>query len=143
MLKLCIFRTVHSWTQIKICRTKDRISKFIFRNSSFCTQGPLWQLSAQVLSWLEFQRSPSSWNSSQISTCVSIFCRNKELSWLFINRFSANRYMKVKRMGITEILRRIWLFSANKIKSSESVSKQPSQLIFELNSSLRQKLDTL
>ena len=34
--------------------------------------------------------------------------------------------MKVKRMGITEILGRIWLFSANKIKSSESFSKQPS-----------------
>ena len=47
------------------------------------------------------------------------------------------RYMKVKRMGITEILRRIWLFSANKIKSSESVSKQPTQPIVELNSSLR------
>ena len=30
--------------------------------------------------------------------------------------------MKVNRMGITEILRRIWLFSANKIKSSESFS---------------------
>ena len=28
-------------------------------------------------------------------------------------------------MGITEILRRIWLFSANKIESSESFSKQP------------------
>ena len=37
--------------------------------------------------------------------------------------------MKVKRMGTTEILRRIWLFSANKIKSSESGSKQPTQLI--------------
>ena len=46
-------------------------------------------------------------------------------------------------MGITEILRRIWLLSANKIKSSESVSKQPTQLIVELNSSLRQKLGTL
>ena len=45
--------------------------------------------------------------------------------------------MKVKRMGITEILRRIWLFSANKIKSSESGSKQPTQLIVELNLSLR------
>ena len=32
-------------------------------------------------------------------------------------------------MGITEILRRIWLFSANKIKSSESISKQQTQLI--------------
>ena len=37
--------------------------------------------------------------------------------------------MKVKRMGITEILRRIGLFSANKIKSSESFSKHPTQLI--------------
>ena len=37
--------------------------------------------------------------------------------------------MKVKRMGITEILRRIWLFSANKIKRSESFSKQATQLI--------------
>jgi len=34
--------------------------------------------------------------------------------------------MKVEKMGITEILRRIWLFSANKIKSSESGSKQPT-----------------
>ena len=38
---------------------------------------------------------------------------------------------------MTEILRRIWLFSANKIKSSESFSKQPTQLIVDLNSSLR------
>ena len=37
--------------------------------------------------------------------------------------------MKVKRMGITEFLRRIWLFSANNIKSSESFSKQPTKLI--------------
>ena len=37
--------------------------------------------------------------------------------------------MKVKRMGITEILRRIWLFSANKTKISKNVSKQPTQLI--------------
>ena len=45
--------------------------------------------------------------------------------------------MKVRRMGITEILRRIWVFSANKIKSSESFSKQPIQLIIDLNSSLQ------
>ena len=37
--------------------------------------------------------------------------------------------MKVKRMGITEIFRRIWLFIANKIEISESFSKQPTQLI--------------
>ena len=48
--------------------------------------------------------------------------------------------MKVKRMQITEILRKIWLFSANKM---ESFSKQPTQLIFELNSSLGQKLGTI
>ena len=51
--------------------------------------------------------------------------------------------MKVKRMGITEILRRIWLFSANKVKSSESFSEQPTQLIVELDSSLWQKLGTI
>ena len=50
--------------------------------------------------------------------------------------------MKVKRMGITEILKRILLFSANKIKSSESFSKQPTQLMVELNSSLRHIIDT-
>ena len=37
--------------------------------------------------------------------------------------------MKVMGKGITEILRRSWLFSTNKIKSSESGSKQPTQLI--------------
>ena len=74
---------------------------------------------------------------SSSKTCVPNFCHNDELSWLFTNRFSATRYMKVKRMGITEILRRIWLFSANKIKSSESGSKQPTQLIVDLNSSLQ------
>ena len=51
--------------------------------------------------------------------------------------------MKVKRMGITEILGRIWLFSANKIKSSESFSKQPTQLSVELNSSLWHIIVTL
>ena len=45
--------------------------------------------------------------------------------------------MNVKSMGITEILISIWLVSANKIKSSESFSKQPTQLIVELNSSLQ------
>ena len=65
------------------------------------------------------------------------------MSWLFTNRFSATKYMKVKRMGITELLRRIWLFSANKTKSSESFCKQPTQLIVELNSSLRHIIVTL
>ena len=43
-------------------------------------------------------------------------------SWLFTKRLSATRYTIVKRMGITEMLRWIWLFTANKIKSSESGS---------------------
>ena len=66
-------------------------------------------------------------------TNVITMCHNDELSlsWLFTNRFRATRYSTVKRMGITEILRRIWLFSANKIKSSESFSKQSTQLIIE------------
>ena len=50
--------------------------------------------------------------------------------------------MKVRRLGITEVLRRIWLFSANKIKTSESFSKKSTWLKLELNSSLWQKLDT-
>ena len=66
-----------------------------------------------------------------------------ELSWLFTNRISATSYMKVKRMGITETLRKIWLFDANKMKSSESGSKQPTQIIFKLNSSLRHIIVTL
>ena len=54
------------------------------------------------------------------NTIVTLMCRNDkiecddELSWLFSNRFSATGYKTVKRMGITETLRRIWLFSANK-----------------------------
>ena len=51
--------------------------------------------------------------------------------------------MKVKRMGITEILRRIWLFSADKIESSDSFSKQSTQLIVKLNSSLRHIIVTI
>ena len=65
------------------------------------------------------------------------------LSWLFTNRLSATRLMKVNRVGITEILRWIWLFSANKIKSSESFSKQPTQLIVKQNSSLRHIIFTI
>ena len=37
--------------------------------------------------------------------------------------------MKVRIMGITEILRRIWQFSAKNTKNSESSSKKPTQLI--------------
>ena len=61
-----------------------------------------------------------------------------ELSWLFTMRLSPTRCMKVKRMGITEILRRFWLFSANEIKSSESFSKQPTQIIIAANNWLTQ-----
>ena len=73
--------------------------------------------------------------------CVTIMYRNDELiskmSWVgcLLTNFSATRYMTVKRMGLSEIIKRTWLFSANKIKSSESGSKHPTQLIVELNSS--------
>ena len=45
--------------------------------------------------------------------------------------------MKVKRMGITEILRRIWLFSANKIKAVNFLVNN------QLKSSLRHIIVTL
>ena len=48
--------------------------------------------------------------------------------------------MKGKVMGIKEILRLIWLISANKIKTFESVGKLSSQLKLELNSSLWQNI---
>ena len=51
--------------------------------------------------------------------------------------------MKIKRMGITEILRRIWLFSANEIKSSESFSKQPTQLIIAAHNCLFYNIEVL
>ena len=46
-------------------------------------------------------------------------------------------YLKGKAMGlgIKEILRRIWLISASKIKSSESIYKQSTQVKLKLNSS--------
>ena len=51
--------------------------------------------------------------------------------------------MKVKRTGITDIFRRIWLFPVNEIKSSESFIEQPTQLIIEIISSLRHILNCL
>ena len=41
-------------------------------------------------------------------------------------------YMKVNGMRIKEILKRIWLLSANKIKPSESICKQSSQVKLEI-----------
>ena len=51
---------------------------------------------------------------------VANLCNNDELSSTM--RFGATRYKKVNRMGLTEILRWTWLFSANKVLSSEFVS---------------------
>ena len=78
----------------------------------FFLRRQLWQLFAAMMSWV------GQW--VELVVYYRIQC-----------------YQNVRRMGITEILRRIWLFSANKIKISESVSKQPTQLIVQLNSSLR------
>ena len=80
--------------------------------------GEAWKLSTAKFTYLCDNYVPQWW--------IEL---DNELSWLFTNRLSGTWYMKVKRMEITEILRKIWLFSANKIKSSESGSKQPSQLI--------------
>ena len=96
---------------------KYKVSKIITLYLILTRQGilHLWQLCATMMSW--------------------VGC--------FTNRLIATRYMKVKRMGITEILRKIWLFSANKIKSSESFSKQQTQFIVNLKSSLQHILAIL
>ena len=72
-------------------------------------------------------------------------CCNYELSLTmsWVGCLLTDLVLPVKRMGITEILRRIWLFSANKTKSFESFSKQPTQLIVKLNSSLRHIIVTM
>ena len=83
-------------------------------NTPFVATIHLWQLCAAMMTWV-----------------------GRWVELVLLTDSSATRYMKVKRIGITEFLRRIWIFSANKIKSSESGGKQPTQLIVELNSSLR------
>jgi len=64
----------------------------------------------------------------QNSTCPMWQLCAAMMSWLFTNRLCATRWIKVKRMGISEILRRIWLFSA-----------KPLNILVnnQLNSSLR------
>ena len=66
-----------------------------------------------------------------IDADIILMCCNDELSWMmsWVGCSTATRWMKVKRMGITEILKTIWLFTENKIKSSESFCKEPTQLI--------------
>ena len=56
---------------------------------------------------------------------------------------SATRYMKFNGMRIKEILRRIWLLSANKIKPSELICKQSSQVRLELNLSFWQTVTAI
>ena len=73
-----------------------------------------------------------------INPNVTIMCWNDELSWLFTNRVRATGYLKVKRMETTEFLRKVWLFSANKIK------KTLNHLVNnQLNSSLRHIIVTI
>jgi len=52
------------------------------------------------------------------------------MRWLktqFSDKILLDKYMKVKRMGTKDILRRVWLISANKMKPSKSICKQSSQ----------------
>ena len=85
-------------------------------------------------------------SNQKVNIIAAIICHNNELSsslslsWLEIVYnsvfwLSATRYMKANRIGWKEILRRIWLISAKKIKPSESIPKQSSQVKLELNSS--------
>ena len=61
-------------------------------------------------------------------------------NWVFWK--TTTRYIKAKRMGIKEILRRIWLISTNKIKASESICKQSGQVKLKHKSSLLQIIVT-
>ena len=61
----------------------------------------------------------------------------------FNTELDFSNYSIVVSLGITKILRSICLFSENKIKSAESISKQPTQLNVQLNSSLRHIIVTL
>ena len=70
---------------------------------------------------------------NSLPTIVAIISHNDEFEFelrLFTTQFFykvlLSRYMKVKRIGIKEILRRIWLLSAKKVKSSQSICKQSS-----------------
>ena len=69
-----------------------------------------------------------------VTIIVTILCRNDKLSstMTLIGCLLTDSGL-VKRMEITEILRRVWLFAAFKIKSSESFRKQPTQLIIAAN----------
>ena len=58
--------------------------------------------------------------------------------WLDLKLFTTHFSDKPKRMGIEEILRRIWLISENKLKHFESIWKQASQVKLNLKSSLWQ-----
>ena len=74
-------------------------------------------------------------------SCVTIMWHNDKLSL----KMSWKSELPDKRMGITEILRRIWIFPAKKIKKKPfvSFSKPPTQLIVKLNSSLLHIIVTL
>ena len=49
--------------------------------------------------------------------------------------------MKVKRMEITEILRKIWLFSANKIKNLNSTHRRTQLIIAAHNCYIKLNLE--
>ena len=131
-LKLEFFVTI-------MCHNEELSRTMSLLKYGFCKKS--LRKNASLTSWTLF--------SSQKGTCSIIqvpFCEEKSVQLVRVAFFVVTSYkihtladtkMKVERMGITEILRRIWLFSANKIKSSESSSKQQPQLIVKLNSSLR------
>ena len=114
-------RPMGSSQQTTNCKHQRRNSIKKFWSSHWC-RGYL-----KISVWYKFSQLFKSWrirlflNRSlnpiflHLNQNGTIICRNDELSLLFTNRLSATRYIKFKRMGMTEILRRIWLFSANKV----------------------------
>ena len=60
---------------------------------------------------------------------VTIMCRNDEVSWRMSWLGCLLTYSVLPDKQISGNNRRVWLFSANNIKSSETFSKQRTQLI--------------
>ena len=74
--------------------------------------------------------------------CVPNFCRNDELSWLIANKFKAFYLICRKWPNPAQNFCYSHSLNFHLSGSTESVGKQPTQLIAKINLSLRQKSGT-
>ena len=128
---------------VKAWPFRIRILKFAFE----CTS-EFWPESKDLQCWVPLMLSKAFWNQEcSIKICiVTIMCRNDKLSltlsWVscllkdseLFTLFAENSQILLKIAVIPILLKFIYLVS---------VSKQPTQLIVQLNSSLRDIIATL